>query len=68
MIPYKVLALMAFTLLSIAAVVWYLRGLPGVTWGTAGRPEQRLLVLSAILTMLMIATMGFIRENGRLPD
>jgi len=67
MIPWKVLALMFYTLIAIAAVVWYLRGLPGVVWGTARRGEQRLLVLMAVLTMLMIITMGFIRENSRAP-
>ncbi len=68
MIPWKVLALMAYTLLAIAAVTWYVRGLSGVRWGNAGRGEQRLLIVSTILTMAMIVTMGFIRENGRAPD
>ncbi len=67
MIPWKVLALIGYSLLAIAAVVWYLRGLPGVVWGTARRGEQRLLILLAGLTMAMIVTMGFIRENGRGP-
>jgi cytochrome d ubiquinol oxidase subunit I len=67
MIPWKVLALIGYSLLAIAAVVWYLRGLPGVVWGTARRGEQRLLMLAAVLTMAMIVTMGFIRENGRAP-
>ena len=67
MIPWKVLALIGYSLLAIAAVVWYLRGLPGVVWGTARRGEQRLLILMAGLTMDMIVTMGFIRENGRGP-
>jgi cytochrome bd ubiquinol oxidase subunit I len=68
MIPWKVLALMAYTLLAIAAVVWYVRGLSGVRWGNAGRGEQRLLIVSTVLTVAMIVTMGFIRENGRYPD
>ena len=67
MIPWKVLALMFYTLLAIAAVVWYLRGLPGVIWGGARRGEQRLLMLMAVLTILMMVTMGFIRENSRAP-
>jgi len=67
MIPWKVLALMFYTLIAIAAVVWYLRGLPGVVWGSARRGEQRILMLMAVLTMLMIITMGFIRENSRAP-
>ena len=67
MIPWKVLALIGYSLLAIAAVVWYLRGLPGVVWGTARRGEQRLLILLAGLTMAMIVTMGFIRENSRAP-
>ncbi|MDQ6710671.1 MAG: cytochrome ubiquinol oxidase subunit I [Candidatus Dormibacteraeota bacterium] len=68
MIPWKVLALMTYTLIAIAAVVWYLRGLPGVIWGTARRGEQRLLMVMTVLTMAMIVTMGYIRENGRAPD
>ncbi|HVH64782.1 MAG TPA: cytochrome ubiquinol oxidase subunit I [Candidatus Acidoferrum sp.] len=67
MIPWKILALIGYSLLAIAAVVWYLRGLPGVVWGSAHRGEQRLLILMAGLTMAMIVTMGFIRENGRAP-
>jgi cytochrome bd-type quinol oxidase subunit 1 len=67
MIPWKVLALMFYTLIAIAAVVWHLRGLPGVVWGTARRGEQRILMLMAAFTMLMILTMGFIRENSRAP-
>jgi hypothetical protein len=68
MIPNKVFALMALDLLAVAGVIWYLRGLPAVRWGTAARGEQRLLVVSGVLVMMMIATMGFIRENGRVPD
>ena len=68
MIPWKVSALIVYTLLAIGAVLWYLRGLPQVRWGNAGRGEQYLLVASAILTAVMIATMGYIRENGRGPD
>ncbi len=68
MIPNKVVALMVLNLLAIGAVVWYLRGLPKVVWGAAGRGEQRLLIVSGILVMLMIVTMGYIRENGRIPD
>jgi cytochrome d ubiquinol oxidase subunit I len=68
MIPWKILALMAYTLLAIAAVTWYLRGLSGVRWGSAGRVEQRLLIVSTVLTVVMIITMAFIRENGRAPD
>jgi cytochrome bd ubiquinol oxidase subunit I len=67
MIPWKILALIGYSLIAIAAVVWYLRGLPGVVWGTARRGEQRLLVLSAALTIAMMVTMGFIRENSRAP-
>src|SRR5438046_8376710 len=67
MIPWKVLALMFYTLIAIAAVVWYLRGLPGVVWGTARRGEQQILMLMTVFTMLMMVTMGFIRENSRGP-
>lgn len=68
MVPWKILALTGYVLLTAAAVIWYLRGLREVTWGRAGRGEQRLLVLSVFLTVAMIATMGVIRESGRSPD
>src|SRR5438034_10298441 len=67
MIPWKVLALMFYTLIAIAAVVWYLRGLPGVVWGGARRGEPRSRMLMTVFTMLMMVTMGFIRENSRGP-
>jgi cytochrome d ubiquinol oxidase subunit I len=68
MLPWKVIALMVYSLLAVSAVTWYLRGLRGVRWGNAGRGEQKLLVSSAVLTAGMIITMGVIRENGRQPD
>jgi cytochrome bd ubiquinol oxidase subunit I len=68
MIPYKVAALMAYTVFAIAAIFWYLRGLPDVRWGQAGRTEQRVLLFSGVAVMAMIALMGFIRENSRFPD
>jgi hypothetical protein len=67
MIPNKVLALMGLDLLAMLGVVWYLRGLRDVTWGAARRGEQRLLVASGVMVMMMIVTMGFIRENSRVP-
>src|SRR5260370_26766880 len=67
MIPWKVLALMFYTLIAIAAVVWYLRSLPGVVWGTARRGEQRILMLMTVFTMLMMVTLGFILQNSRGP-
>jgi cytochrome bd ubiquinol oxidase subunit I len=67
MIPWKVLALIGYSLLAIAGIVWYLRGLPGVVWGHARRGEQRLLQVMLVLTIMMMITMGFIRENGRAP-
>jgi hypothetical protein len=68
MIPYKILALTAYVVLAFAAIFWYLRRLPAVRWGFAGRLEQRLLIVTAVLTMGMIVLMGFIRENSRFPD
>jgi hypothetical protein len=68
MIPYKVLALMLMDIFAIGAVVWYLRSLPFVTWGRAAVGEQRLLIISGVMVMAMIVTMGFIRENGRYPQ
>jgi cytochrome bd ubiquinol oxidase subunit I len=68
MIPYKILALIAYTVLAVAAIVWYVRRMPGIEWGRAGRAEQRLLMVSAVMTMAMIVLMGFIREDSRVPD
>ena len=68
MIPYKVSALIVFTLLSVLALVVYLRGERRIVWGQAGRGEQSLLVLVAACTTVMIVLMGYIRENGRYPD
>jgi cytochrome bd ubiquinol oxidase subunit I len=68
MIPYKIAALTGYTVFAIAAIFWYLRGLPDVRWGQAGRVEQRVLLFSGVAVMAMIALMGFIRENGRFPD
>jgi cytochrome d ubiquinol oxidase subunit I len=68
MIPYKVSALIAYTLLAVTAIVWYLRHMPGIDWGHAGRVEQRLLMIVAVITMGMIVLMGFIREDSRVPD
>jgi cytochrome d ubiquinol oxidase subunit I len=68
MLPWKVLALIAYSGLTLWAIVWYLRGMRRITWGRAGHSEQRLLGVAAVLTVLMIITMGFIREHGRSPD
>jgi cytochrome bd ubiquinol oxidase subunit I len=68
MLPWKLLALIAYSGLTVWAVIWYVRGLRGVTWGRAGRGEQRLLTVAAVLTVLMIITMAVIREHGRNPD
>ncbi|HYM50058.1 MAG TPA: cytochrome ubiquinol oxidase subunit I [Candidatus Limnocylindrales bacterium] len=67
MIPNKVLALMGLDLVAIVGVVWYLRGLPAVVWGAPGRPELRMLLASGVMVMMMIVTMGFIREDSRVP-
>jgi hypothetical protein len=67
MLPWKVLALIAFTLLAVAAVFWYLRGLRDIRWGRPGNAERWLLIGAAVLTMMMMVTMGYIRENSRVP-
>jgi len=67
MIPNQVLALMGLDLLAMLGVVWYLRGLRDVAWGAPARGEQRLLIASGVMVMMMIVTMGFIRENSRVP-
>jgi cytochrome bd ubiquinol oxidase subunit I len=68
MIPYKIAALIGYTVFALAAIFWYLRGMPDVRWGQAGRTEQRVLLFSGVAVMAMIVLMGFIRENSRFPD
>ncbi|MBO0707501.1 MAG: hypothetical protein J2P43_13225 [Candidatus Dormibacteraeota bacterium] len=68
MIPFKVVALIAMSLFALAIVFFYLRGLRYTTWGAASRRAQYLLMISVVLVTVMIALMGFIRENGRNPD
>ncbi|MBO0701424.1 MAG: hypothetical protein J2P38_00720 [Candidatus Dormibacteraeota bacterium] len=68
MIPYKVVALMAMSLFTLAIVFFYLRGLRSTTWGEVSRRSQWLLMISVVLVTVMIVLMGFIRENGRSPD
>lgn len=69
MIPYKIAALIAFTVFSLIGLHVYTRGLPKVDWGGAARwTEQGLLVVSLVLVSTMIVLMGFIRENSRFPD
>ncbi|MGH7776504.1 MAG: cytochrome ubiquinol oxidase subunit I [Candidatus Dormibacterales bacterium] len=68
MIPYKVTALVFMTLLPWFAIIWYLRGARRIAWGSAGRLEQGLCMVSLVLVATMIMLMGFIRENSRYPD
>lgn len=68
MFPYKIAALIGYDVFAIAAVFWFLRGLPDVRWGGAGLTEQRILLVSGVLVSAMIVLMGFIRENSRFPD
>ncbi|HEX4211866.1 MAG TPA: cytochrome ubiquinol oxidase subunit I [Candidatus Dormibacteraeota bacterium] len=68
MIPYKILALTAYTVFGIAIIYIYLRGFRDVRWGQAGRGEQRALIFLGVAVMAMISLMGFIRENARFPD
>lgn len=69
MIPYKVIALTAYVVLSLTGLYIYLRRLPRIRWGQTGRAfNAGLPVLSLVLVMLMIVLMGFIRENGRYPN
>ncbi len=68
MIPYKVGALIAYSVFAIAGLYWYLRGQREVVWGTARAVEQWVLIASVFMVAAMIVLMGFIRENSRYPD
>jgi hypothetical protein len=68
MFPDKILALMTMDVLSFAAIYWYLRGMKDIIWGRMARKETRLLIAGGVMVTAMIITMGFIREDARVPD
>ena len=69
MIPWKVTALVAFTGVSIVAVTLYLKHVSRgrVHWGDAGKSQAVALIAVGVAVSLIMALMGYIRENSRGP-
>ncbi len=69
--PWKYIALAGQTLSAIGAVFIYVGAIrKGMRWGFMGRGgkgAQFLLLVLAVFASFMMALMGFIRENSRLP-
>ncbi len=69
MIPWKLTALVAFTFVSITAVTVFLREVSRghLRWGEARRSQAVALITMGVAVSLIMALMGFIRENARGP-
>ncbi len=69
MIPWKLTALVTFTFVSITAVTVFLREVSRdhLRWGEARRHQALALITMGVAVSLIMALMGFIRENGRGP-
>ena len=69
MIPWKLTALIAFTGVTITAVTIYAVHLSRgrLRWGDAGRGQAISLITVGVAISLIMALMGYIRENGRGP-
>ncbi|MGH7759006.1 MAG: hypothetical protein ACREN7_06825, partial [Candidatus Dormibacteria bacterium] len=69
MIPFKLVALIAFTGVAIVAVTVYLRHVSRgqLRWGDAGRGQAVALITVGVAVSLIMALMGYIREHSRAP-
>lgn len=69
MIPWKLTALVAFTGVGIVALTIYLKYVSRgkLRWGDAGRGQAVSLIAVGVAVSLIMALMGFIRENSRGP-
>lgn len=69
--PWKYIAMAGMTLSAIVAVLLFIgsvhTGLRWGFWGMGGRAAQYLLLALTIFASFMMALMGFIRENSRIP-
>ena len=69
--PWKYIALAGMTLSAIGGVFVYLGAQrSGMRWGylaEGGRAAQYLLLVLAVFASFMMALMGYIRENSRIP-
>ncbi|HUY96866.1 MAG TPA: cytochrome ubiquinol oxidase subunit I [Verrucomicrobiae bacterium] len=69
MIPWKLTALVAFTFVSITAVTVFLREVSRghLRWGEARRSQALALITMGVAVSLIMALMGYIREDARGP-
>jgi cytochrome d ubiquinol oxidase subunit I len=69
MIPFKLVALVAFTGVAIVAVTIYLKHVSNgeLRWGDAGRGQAVALITVGVAVSLIMALMGYIREHSRAP-
>jgi len=69
MIPFKLVALITFTGVAIVAITAYLRYVNkgSMRWGDAGRAQGAALITVGIAVSLIMALMGYIREDSRAP-
>ncbi|MGC1406189.1 MAG: hypothetical protein WA938_05565, partial [Candidatus Dormiibacterota bacterium] len=69
MIPFKLVALITFTGVAIWAITVYLKHVTNgeMRWGDAGRGQAAALITVGIAVSLIMALMGYIREDSRAP-
>ncbi|HUY54606.1 MAG TPA: hypothetical protein VMV23_05560, partial [Candidatus Nanopelagicaceae bacterium] len=69
MIPWKLTALVTFTGVSIVAITLYLKHVSRgrLHWGDAGKSQAVALIAVGVSISLIMALMGYIRENSRGP-
>jgi len=69
--PWKYIAMAGQTLAAIVAVFIFVgtvrRGIRWGFWGRGGKAAQYLLLTLAVFASFMMALMGYIRENSRIP-
>ncbi len=65
--PFKYLALSIFAIASVVSLALHWRARKLLTWGTAGRGAQYLLIAAAVFGVGMMNIMGLARERARKP-
>ncbi len=68
MTPWKYISLGGGILLTLINLVLYLRSRGGFTWGRSGTGAQAALAATALSLVLLLITMGTIRESARGSD
>ncbi|BBL80725.1 hypothetical protein RxyAA322_25790 [Rubrobacter xylanophilus] len=69
MYPWKYIGLIGLTLVGLFVLALYLRATAsGFEWGRASRWSQYALMVSAVVVVLTMVTMGYTRETARRVD